>query len=750
MVGTAAVGQWVRREDGGPKVTGRAVYTGDLKLAGMLHARLVLSPYAHATITGMDLEAARAVAGVVAVYTADDLPLRTPVGLTRSRTPLARGHVLFDGHPVAVVLAESEEAAEDGAALVVVDYQEGEAAVDPETTLADPRELVHPKEALAEREDAGTHSSVGESSEQIVRPANAAAAARYRRGDVEAGFGAADLVVENTYRTPWVHQGYLEPQSCVAAPDGSGRITIYTSTQAAYMTRSEVASALGIPQQQVKVVAMELGGGFGAKYALIDPLVAALAWKTGRPVRLVYTRNEEFRAANPAPAMVIHVKTGTKRDGALTALKATVVVDTGAYPGGTAGIVCALLGGTYRWPHLLIDGYDVLTHKPGTGAYRAPGAPQACFAIESQMDEMGRQLGLDPLELRLRNAVVQGDPMPDGAEWQSPGGREVLQALAQSPAWRDRGRKGPGEGVGIAFGGWLGGNEHASAACRLNDDGTLTVVVGSADVSGTKTGMILLAAQAFGVAPEVVNVIAADTDTAPYAPSSGGSQITLGVGAAVSNAAADARRQVLEIAAERLEASVDDLDIVDGQVEVRGVPGRGISLDEISGGGGGNFAPIYGRGGAAPAAAGPGFVAHLARVHVDEETGVVRVLDYVAAQDVGKAINPAGIVDQIRGGVAQGIGWALYEQMVYDADGRLQTGTLMDYTLPSVEQVAPITPIIVEVPFPEGPLGGRGVGEPPVIPGAAAIANAIADATGVRPTELPVSPERLLNLLQAR
>ncbi len=648
------------------------------------------------------------------------------------------------------MVAESEEAAEDAAGLVLVEYEELEAAVEPEATLADPRELVHPREKLSEREDAGTHSSVGENSEKIEQPPNAATAERYRRGDVEAGFREADAVVERTYRTPWVHQSHLEPQSCVAAPDGIGGITIYTSTQAAYGTRSEVAAALGISQQKVKVVSMEIGGGFGAKYALVDPLIAGVAWKVGRPVRLVYTRNEEFRAANPAPAVIMHVKTGARRDGTLTALKATVIVDTGAYPGGTAGIVCALLGGTYRFPNLLIDGYDVLTNKPGTGAYRAPGAPQACFAIEGQMALLAQELGLDPIEFRLKNAVGEGDLQPDGRPWRRIGSREVLQALRDQPAWRNREQKGPGEGVGVAFAGWAGGSEHASAACRLNDDGTLTVVVGSADISGTKTGFILLAADAFGVAPEAVNVIATDTDTAPYAGASGGSQITIGVGAAVANAAADARRQVLAIAAERLEVAPEDLEIAGDRIEVRGAPGRGLSLSDISSGAGGTYEPIYGRGGAAPAAAGAGFVAHLARVRVDEETGVVQVLDYVAVQDVGRAINPAGIEDQIYGGVAQGIGWALYEQMSYDADGRLQTGTLMDYTVPSSLQIPHITPVIVEVSSPDGPLGARGVGEPPIIPGAAAVANAILDATGVRPTEIPVTPERLLALLQSR
>lgn len=751
MVTETPIGRWVRREDGEPKVTGHATYTGDIRLPGMLHARLVLSPYAHARIERIDIEEARRLPGVVGVFTADDLCLVEPEGLTRSRDPLARERVFFEGQPVVAIVAETDEIAEDAVSLVNVEYGELEVAVDPEKTLGDDRELVHGKEALGIREDAGAHTSAGGHSERIPRPANAAAAERYRRGDVEAGFREADAVVEHTYRTAWVHQAYLEPQSSVAVPDGTGGMTVYTSTQGAFLTRNEVALALGIPQHRVKVVTMEVGGAFGAKYALIDPLVAGLAKDTGRPVQLVYTRNEDFLAATPAPGTVMHVKTGAKKDGTLTALQATVIVDTGAFPGGTSGILSLLLGGTYRFPNLLIDAYDVLTNKPGCGAYRAPGAPQACFAIEGQMDELAQKLNLDPLEFRLQNAVVEGDPMPSGGAWPRIGSREVLQKLQEHPEWTNRHEKKPGEGVGIAFGGWPGGTQPAAASCRLNDDGSLTIVVGTADISGTKTGMALLAAESFGGSADAVNVMTADTDTAPFAPASGGSKITYTAGMAVAKAAAEARRQVLEIAADQLEAAPEDLDIVGDRVEVKGVPSRSIDLRQIarlSTGFNSKYEPILGHGRAAPPQAAPGFVAHLARVHVDEDTGIVRVLHYVAVQDVGKAINPAGVIDQIQGGVAQGVGWALYEQMVYDDQGRLRTTTFADYDLPSAVEVPPIDAVMVEVESPVGPFGARGVGEPPVVPGGAAIASAIFDATGVHLSDLPMTPEYVLSALQ--
>jgi CO/xanthine dehydrogenase Mo-binding subunit len=752
MATEGVIGRWVPREDGERKVTGRAIYAGDLRLPGKVYARLVLSPYAHARILSVDREEAENVPGVVGVFTADDLPLEVPEGLTRARDPLARNRTYFEGHPVAAVLAETEAAAEDGAALVAVEYEELEAGMDAEETLQDERALVHDAATLGIREDAGAHADVGAQVQPLPRPANAATAQRFRRGDVEQGFREADAVVERTYRTAWVHQAYLEPQSCVAVPDGNGGITLHTSTQGAFFTRGEVAQALGISPNKVRVVTMEVGGAFGAKYSLIDPLVAGLAWKVGRPVQLVYTRNEEFLAANPAPATVMHVKTGARRDGTLTALEATVIVDTGAYPGGTAGIASLLLGGTYRFPHLQIDAYEVLTNKPGSGAYRAPGAPQACFAIEGQMAELAQQLGLDPLEFRVQNAAVEGDEMPGGGTWPRIGTREVLEALRDHPAWHRRNDKAPGEGVGLAFGGWPGGTQPASAACKMNDDGTLTIMVGSADISGTKTGFEILAAHAFGVSPDAVSVVTADTDAAPFAGASGGSKITYSVGAAVLQAAEEVRHQVFAIAADELEAAAEDLEVVDGEVRVRGVPDRGITLQKIaqlSTMFGGHYEPILGHGRAAPPVSAPAFVAHLARVQVDEETGEVQVREYAAVQDVGKIINPAGIQGQVHGGVAQGIGWALYERIVYE-DGRLRTGSLLDYALPSIQHSPAIESTLVEVPFDRGPLGARGVGEPPVVPGAAAIANAIYDAVGVRPTEIPMTPETVRAALAAQ
>jgi CO/xanthine dehydrogenase Mo-binding subunit len=751
MATESVIGRWVRREDGERKVTGRATYTGDLRFPGMAFARLVLSPYPHAKIVSIDAEEARRVSGVIGVYTAEDLPMVPPEGLTRTRDPLARDRVFFEGHPVVAVVAESEEIAEDAARLVNVEYEPLEFLIDPMEALNADREIVHDAEALGIRDDAGAHTSVSEHTQKLPRPANATTAQRYQRGDIDAGFAQADVVVERRYVTNWVHQSYLEPQSSLVVPNPEGGVTVYASTQGAFFVRDEVADALGLPSYKVTTKVMEVGGAFGAKYAVIDPLTAALAVKTNRPVHLVYTRSDEFLAAVPAPGTIVEVKTGARKDGSLTALQARVIVDTGSYPGGTAGLVAMMLGGTYRWPNLKIDAYEVLTNKPGCGAYRAPGTPQACFAIEGNMAEMGEKLGLDPLAFRLQNCVVEGDAMPGGSTWPRIGSCEVLQALGEQEAWKNRGSKGPRQGVGIAFGGWPSGTQPASALCRLNDDGTLSIIVGSADISGTKTGFGLLAADSFGTELDNVTISTADTDTAPFAGAAGGSKITFTVGMAVQRAAEEARRQVLAIAADELEAAPEDLEIVGTEVRVKGVPGRTVPLTRIaalSTGFGSSHSPVLGEGRVGPSESAPGFVAHLARVEADEETGMVRVLDYVAVQDVGRAINPAGIEGQVKGGVAQGIGWALFEEIAYDDSGHLRTGSFADYALPSIGDVPNITSVLVEVPFTDGPHGARGVGEPPVVPGAAAIANAIYDAVGVRPTTIPMTPERVLEAIQ--
>lgn len=749
-----AIGQPTRLLDGRAKVTGAIRYAPDLHLPGLLQARFVTSPYAHANILDIDAAAALAVPGVVAVLTSEDLPGISPSA--RHRLLLARERVIFSGQPVALVLADGEAAAQDGAERVWVDYEPLPAAITIDEALADEAPLVWPDGVPAESEEAAAHGAdVGGDEGDSGRPSNVVSPVHFSRGDIEAGLAQAEVVVERTFTTPMVHQGYLEPHATVVQPDPlNGGCTVWTSTQAPFWVREQVAEALNVPESDVRVVGTPVGGGFGGKFLLYEPLVALAAQKLGRPVRLVLTRMEEMLAGNPAPPARLRVKLGAKADGTLTALEADLTFDGGCFPSSPVGIAGVLLGSIYRVPHLAIHGREVLTFKPSSGAYRAPGATQAAFALESAMDELAGALDVDPLELRLQNAARQGDPMAHGKPWPGMGIREVLETLQAHPAWQNRAAaRAAGRGVGVALGGWPGGTEPAAAACMLNRDGTLHVHVGSVDLTGTTASFGLLAAEAFGLAPEKVRVVFGDTASAPYAGAAGGSKTLYTVGPAILQAAQEARTQALAIAADEFEADPADLEIVDGQVRVRGVPDRTLPLAEIAAKTmqfGGRYSPVYGRGRHADTSQSPGFCAQLAEVDVDRDTGQVQVRQLVIVQDVGRAINPLTIAGQMVGGAIQGQGWALYEKMIYDAQGQLLTASWIDYAVPQAMQAAPsVETVILEVPAERGPLGARGVGEPPVIPTAGAIANAVADATGARLADLPLTPPQVLAALSS-
>jgi CO/xanthine dehydrogenase Mo-binding subunit len=752
-----AVGQRVRRIDAPPKLTGQERYTGDLRVPRMLVARPVTSPYAHARIRGIDASRAMETPGVVRVLTADDLAVERDAAGAPVKAPIASGEAVYAGQFVALVLAETDAAAQDGVAAVEVEYEPLpvvttlDAALDPSSPhIRETRQQANDEEAAMHNADAALQA---EENDEFLGP-NVSNTVHFAHGDIAAGFAAADAIVEFTFDTMTVHQGYLEPQVCLVDIEPLGDLTVYTSTQAAFYCRTRVAETVGLPAQRVKVVPMPVGGGFGGKFVLIEPLVAAAALAVGRPVLLLYSRMDDFLAGNPAPDCRISVKLGAMRAGDLTALEARLVFDTGSSGGSPLQIAAILLGGYYRFQNLEIRGQEVLTNKPGAGAYRAPGAQQASFAIESAMDELARELGLDPLEFRLRNCVTAGDLRPNGGEWPRIGLKECLEALAAHPAWRDRDNaRAAGRGVGIAVGGWPGGIEPATAVCRLDVNGKLTVVLGSVDLTGTNTTFAQIAAETFGMTADDIEVTTAATDAAPFAGGSGGSKITYTVGKAVQRAAEDAKRQILAVASEALEASVDDLEIADGAVRVRGVPGSSLSLKEIAGrtmGFAARNEPVYGTGSTAIRESAPGFAVHLVEVEIDEVTGETKPVRYVAVQDVGFAINPAEVEAQIHGGVAQGLGWALYEGMEYDADGQLLTATLMDYALPRAQMVPAIETVLVEVPSEHGAYGAKGIGEPPAIPGAAAVANALRDLTGGRFLSLPIKPEAVARVLWDR
>jgi CO/xanthine dehydrogenase Mo-binding subunit len=571
------------------------------------------------------------------------------------------------------------------------------------------------------------------------------------------GFSKADVVIEHTFTSPMVHQSPVETKAILVQPDLlTGGATIWSATQGPFEVRQTVAEILGLYNTDVRVIAMPIGGGFGSKEGLYEPLVALAARAVKRPIRLVLTRMEEIAAGNPAPPIVIRAKIGATKEGHLTAIEADVNLDVGCYPTGWLGSFAGFMTCySYRFDSFHVTSREVLSFKPSAGSYRAPSGPTTSFAVETILDELAAALNMDPLELRMRNQVREGDMSPSDEAWAKIGMREVLEKLAAHPAWQNREQaRAAGRGVGVAIGGWPGGFEPAAAVCSLNRDGVLQINVGSPDISGVGTSFAIMAAEVFNISTEQVKVVISDTDTAPFAGMSAGSKVTYTTGAAVVKAAQEARQQALAIAAEEFEAAVEDLEIVDGKIQVKGFPTKTLTLTEVARktmGFGAGYSPVIAQGRQVQITSAPTFNAQLAEVEVDRETGEVKVHKLVVIQDVGRAINPLAIAGQLHGGSTQGVGWALLEGMRYDESGQLVTGTWMDYAVPhSTQAASDIEVLLVEVPSETGPFGARGVGETPVVPTAAAIANAIANATGLRMTDIPMTAPAVLAALQNR
>lgn len=748
------------RTDSGEKVRGATRFAADVPMAGLLHARIVPSLYAHARILRIDTSAALDIPGVVAVLTAADLPISSRDNM-RMYEPLARDEALFAGQPVALVVAETETAAADAAQLVMVEVErlpvvaDLEAAMRPDSPLARLVPII--SDAGAEGGSVRAHAAVGgEGAELEVEDvsSNVFNRERYVEGDAAAALGTSDATVEGTFRTNWVYQGYLEPHAATAWTEPDGTLAVMAATQGIFYSRKQLARMYGRPISRVRVQATPLGGSFGSKILIVEPLVAGATLVLGRPVRLVLERREDMAATNPAPASVIEARIGAGADGTLTGLDARLVFDAGAYTEWSIeGIAAILVAGAYRWPAFDIRAYGVQTNRFGTGSYRGPGGPQAAFAIESLLDELALKLDIDPVELRLRNLATETERMVDGEPWPLVGSRQVLEAVAGHRLWKGRDKLPSDEGVAVALGIWPGSKAPAAALCRFNADGTLTVVTGVVDMSGTSGGFAVIAAEAFGVPVESVDVVSLDTDGAPQSPLSGGSVVTYSAGLAVREAAADARRQLLAYAAIELEIDPSDLEIVDGFVRPAGSPDRGKSLAELGDvlhDFGSDHPPIEGHANTVQKSLAPSTSAHLAHVRLDRQTGEVTLLGYVVVQDVGRALNPALVEGQMRGGAAQGIGWALHEALIHDGDGQLLSGSLLDYALPRAEHVPDIDTLIVEVPAPDGPYGAKGIGEAPVIPAGAAIGSAIAAAGGPRMRTLPMTGQRVWAALQDR
>ncbi len=718
------------RYDGADKVTGRALYGPDIRLPGMLHGKVLRSPHAHARILSINTRRAEALPGVYAVVTAQDLP-EAEERAARDNT-LAGDKVLYVGHPIAAVAASTPHIAEQATQLIEVEYEVLPAVVDVMEAIQDSAPLLH--------EDMRTRSLAGVSQ----KPSNIARHEQHIKGDPAAGFAEADVVVEREFRTATVHQGYIEPHAATAVWSADGRLTVYTTTQGAFSIRGHLAELLHLPLAQVRVVPTEVGGAFGGKNAgYVDVTAALLACKAGRPVQIVMTRAEVFLATGPGPGAFIRVRMGATRDGRITAAQAELYYEAGAYPGAFIGAAANVIFGPYDIQNGQIDGYDVVVNKPKSETYRAPCATPVCFAAEQVVDELAERIGIDPLEFRVRNCAQEGTQQISGGVHTAIGCYEVLKAAREHPHYRAP-LAGPHRGRGVAAGYW--GNWGAQSSCTIsvNEDGTVNLVTGSVDLSGTRTSLAMQAAEVLGLTLAQVRPSVGDTDVIGYTETSAGSRTTVATGIAVVQAARDVIAQMSARAALLWGVPADQVSFREGVFAAGEDAARRLTFAELAALLSETGGPITGVGNVDVQEWGGAFGAHIVDVEVDPETGQVTILRYTAVQDVGKAIHPGHVEGQMRGGVAQGIGWALHEGYVYDRDGQLLNPTFLDYRLPTALDVPPIETVIVEVPYPGHPFGARGVGEVPIVPPPAAIANAIYRAVGVRMDELPMTPARIL------
>lgn len=742
---TQSVGVPTPLIDGEARVRGDLSFTADFVGPDTLAMRLVTSPYAHARILKINIDAACSLPGVVRVLTAADMPEIAPT--TRIRLLLARERVLFVGHPVALVVAISEAAAEDGLDAVIVDYEPLQASTTMDRAIQPGAPLVWPEGVPGEDQEAADHGAeVGGAETASATPSNIVNPVGFRRGNAEAALRTSHRTVDLTFEIDRVHQSYLEPHSTIAKPKTSSQgFTILSSSQAPTNVQRESAALLGIAASEVDAKVMQVGGGFGGKFILYEPLVTAAAQVVGASVQLILTRREELLATQPAAGGRIRIQLGAEANGTLTAIKADLVYDGGCFPSTPTGIGVQMCGSIYQAPNINVSGHTVMTHKPSIGAYRAPGMTQQAFALESAMDELGIALGIDPLELRLRNASEPGDPLADGGVWPDIGIRDVLSRLQAHPLWQDRNRlAGTGRGVGVALGGWFGGVDAGSAGCTVEEDGGITVHLAAVDLTGITTSVVLLVAEEIGIRPEEVRVREQGQVDGPYhLTNAGGSKTLRSVGPAVVAAARDVKEQLFRVASAHLEADIADLEITDGAVQVKGVPDSAVPIGKLAGMRA-QYGPVDGHGRSAAGGRTPAFAAQMAEVSVDEETGRVTLHRIVMAQDVGRAVNPLTVSGQMMGGAVQGAGWALCERLVYDGEGQLLTGTFMDYAVPKAIDVPPIETILVERPSDYAPHGARGVGEPPIIATAGAIANAVRHASNRRVTTAPLIPSRVL------
>ncbi len=744
VVGTRPV-----RPDGVDKVTGRAVFSADTRASGMLWGKILRSPHAHARIVSIDTSKAEALKGVYAVITSADFPNIASEEAFVGEGPMnfrdlscnimARGKVLYEGHALAAVAAVTPAVAEQALALIAVQYDVLPHVIDVDDAMKDGAPVLHDDMFTAGVNPKPTKAS------------NIAKVVTFKKGDIDAGFAEAEVIFEDSYTTKPVHQAYIEPHACLANYNADGQVTIHASSQGHFMVRAYTAKLLGLDMANIRVNPAEIGGGFGGKTLIyLEPVAVALSRKAGKPVKMQMSREDVFRGSGPTSGASVTVKLGAKKDGTIVAAQQVLKFQAGAFAGSPIGPGCMCGFAMYDIPNVDVLGYDVVSNRPKVAAYRAPGAPISSFAVECAVDDLARKLGMDPLVLREKNAVVNGSKTHYGVSHTNIGFTQVLAATRAHPHWKAPLAEGHGRGLAVGF--WFNIGGESSATVHINEDGTVMVATGSPDIGGSRASMGMMTAEVLGVPVSKVRTIVADTASIGFTFLTGGSRVTFATGMAVTQAAEKVVEQLKARAAQTWDIPVDAVEWQDGKAVPAGTNAGAfepLDLAAIAAKQGRTGGPINAEVSVNAQGAGAGFGAHICDVAVDKETGKVEIVRYTAIQDVGKAIHPSYVEGQIQGGAVQGIGWALSEEYIYNDKGQMDNPGFLDYRCPVASDLPMIEAVLVEVPNPRHPFGARGVGEVPIVPPMAAISNAIKGAIGLRMPDLPMSPPKVRAAIDA-
>ncbi|MFO0995268.1 MAG: xanthine dehydrogenase family protein molybdopterin-binding subunit [Alphaproteobacteria bacterium] len=736
------IGQRTIRPDGVDKVTGRAAFAADSTMPGMIWGKILRSPHPHARIRKIDTSKAERLPGVKAVITARDVvdfPLDKPVILGiqdmrwMCRNVMAREKALFPGHPVAAVAATTEAIAAEACALIEVDYEVLPWSIEIDDALKPGAPILHEFNTFE-----------GKSS-NIVGKYEA------KKGDIAAGFAKAEVIVERTFTTRPVHQGYIEPHACLVSVTADGKATIWSSSQGQFMVRAMTAFLSGIPQNDIRAIPAEIGGGFGGKTIVyLEPLATILAKKSGRPVKMVMTREEVMRATGPTSASKSTVKVGATKDGTIVAAQGTFYLQAGAFPGSPIRGAVACSFTPYDIPNVLSIGYDVCSNRSKVAAYRAPGAPIGAYAVECVLDELAEALKIDPLDLRLKNAAKEGTTAAYGPTFPRIGYVETLQAAKSHPHYRAP--LGKLQGRGVASGFWFNAGGESSALVNITEDGNVVVTTGHPDIGGSRAGIANICAELLGIDYRRVSVIIGDTQTIGFSNLTGGSRVLFASAMVVTQATETVIGTLRERAAKIWQVDPESVKWENGAAHPAS-PNAGqfapLTLAELADKANAMGGPIGASVQLNTQGAEGGFGTHICDVEVDVALGIARVIRYTAVQDVGRAIHPGYVEGQLQGGVAQGIGWALNEEYIYTQDGKVDNPGFLDYRMPVCSDLPMIDCVLVEVPNPKHPQGVKGVGEVPLVPVMAAVANAIHNALGKRFYSLPMSPPKVLETLDA-